>query len=154
MRLLAKDAHVHFHGSPVARDRADAHVRGFEHGALLDVQLEVSGGLRRFVGALPAALAQRVVEAHAVQVLRLFDIGKPQRAREHPATHKARLESGALLVGPIDHGKICLRGKLARAHGLVNRPRSAQRCNHPVGAIEHATVLLAVKMRSAQDVRR
>lgn len=59
----------------------------------------------------------------------------------------------ALLVRPIDHGKVCLRGKLAYAHGLVNRPRRAQRRDHAIGTVVHAAVLLAVQMRSAQDVR-
>ena len=86
--------------------------------------------------------------------MRLVDIGKLQRACEHAAAHEARLESRALLVRPIDHGKVCLRGKLAYAHGLVNRPRRAQRRDHAVCTVIHAAVFLAVKMRSAQDIRR
>ena len=57
VRLLAEDAHVHLDSRPIARDCADACARGLEHGALLDVQLQICRRARRLVGALPAALA-------------------------------------------------------------------------------------------------
>lgn len=154
VRLLAEDTRIHLHGAPVASDRADVHAGSFKRGSLLDVQLEVSGGLRRLVVPLPAALVQRVAETHAIQILRLLDVVKLERAREHATAHEARLEPRAFLVRPIDHGEVRRRCKRSCAHGLVDCPRCAQGCDHAVRTVVHAAVFLAVQMRSAQYVRR
>ena len=136
-----------------AQNDAERQVKRLEHGALLDVQLEVGGcvlelapGLERAV-EVDAVLGERVGQRHAVGVAPLAQLVLVgHRAGRRAGAEQRAAEAGALLVGPVDesHGD--------RGLAVLGQPAQHLDAAHDVeAAVEPAAVRHRVDVAADQQ---
>ena len=134
-----------------AEDNCQRKAETFQHGALLDMELEI----RRCVRKLPTRL-QHPIEVDAVPsehvrqrrtlgVSEVAELTGDQTARDRARTEQTAAEAKALLVGPVDESHGRLRPALAGDPAQDLQPRQ-----HVQTAVEPAAVGDGVEMPADQ----
>jgi hypothetical protein len=111
---LAAPRHARALDAEGAEDDAERQVERLEHGSLLDVQLEVGGGVLELPARLDRAVEVDAVLAQCVRQRDPVAVGQPpqlvlvgHRAGRRRRAEQRAAEARALLVGPVDqaHGQ-------------------------------------------------
>lgn len=140
--------------APVAGEGAEPLPLALQHGAALDVELDERVRHRDRVGPRITDRRQGLVDRDPGAVAPLQGPGQLGLAGEHAAAEEARLEAGALLVGPVGDDEVAGRPQPALREGRTHGTDRLAGRDDAEGTVEAAAIGLAVEVGADHDRRR